>query len=679
MHTLSAIKRIKSLTLFLVCLFLLYGQVSLFAQDLVDPAAQTLTRGKMWIASYESGDVLPGSFGCKVAYPGYYSKDTAPNNFYKPGIRIIAKKADEDLVADMGYLSAAKTWFALSGKQNTLVKNYNFVNALDKPEEYMSGEAITVDPNTTDDSYPIIYQAKTERAAWSLPKYDDFVITRLTVINRDTEALNDLYLMLYGVIAPTYDGWQLGFENDTEYMWDDDIGTFIFYDDTAWPFGAASPVQYSIEPGITTGDRGDPGNIREVGSIDRRLYSPQAVAEGFIDCTPNRDGAKKYWFEIRNSATDEAGFSIDTAPQNEEVNWQGADYNYLLNIITHEAPKMSWREAHDLGLEGAGNTYERTPNVFIGIGPYDIAPGDSIEAVWVTCGGNMDDKVSMKGGLAATQQLPQASIDNLKQNWAAAVQLYEGWKTTGNWNSAITAYPPPTAGSAPLVGNPDELEVSVYSEAGVGQGFQIAWIPVPDDYLDPLKGVNDLAGYKIYKSEIAIEGPWDLVADISKSEAASMIKDGRIVYTLESEPGIPSRFAVTSYDSDGLESGMTAYSFYSVAAPRSPSNKLSDVMVVPNPFRQVSGLLDPGEEKRLSFVNIPSQCTIRVYTTAGELVQTIQHDGYGEETWGSNTNDDYMLTQFAMNVMPGVYFFHIESHVAGHEGESATGKFMIIK
>lgn len=649
------------------------------AQNLVQPASQTLTRGKMWIASYETAAVLPGNLGCTVAYPGYYSTTSNPNNYQKPSISLIAKKGGENLTSGPGYLDGGNTWFAIEGKTNSLMKNYNFTLDSQMPEEVMYGEAMTVDPNTADDSHPLIYQMRTRRMAWGLPRYDDFVITQVTVINRDTEEFTDLYLCLYRVMAPTAGGWAKGFENDTEYRWDDDINTFIFYDGTSWPHNAEAPIQYSIEPGITTGDVGDPGNIREVGSIDRRLYSPQAVADGFIDCTPNKNGQKKFWFEIRNSRDDGAGFSIDSAPAIEEVNWQGADYDYLFNIFTHEAPKMSWREAHDQNLPGAGNTYERTPNYFTSVGPYDIVPGDSIQVVFLTCGGDWNREVTMKGGLEATGNLPDSSIAELKKNWQAALDLYQGWQMTGNWNSAITSYPPPSVGNVPLAGNEDVLEVSVFAEAGVGQGYDLYWIPVPDEYQDPLKGTNDVAGYRIYRSEIGLEGPWELQASITVAEAEKMTEGDRVHYRVQNDPGIPSRFAVTSYDSDGLESARTAYNYYALSAPSAPSNQLSNVMVVPNPFRQVSGLLDPVEEKRLAFINIPSQCTIRIYTTAGELVQTIKHNGFGEATWGSSTNDNYMLTRFAMNVMPGVYFYHVTSQVSGHEGESATGKFIIIK
>jgi hypothetical protein len=60
-------------------------------------------------------------------------------------------------------------------------------------------------------------------------------------------------------------------------------------------------------------------------------------------------------------------------------------------------------------------------------------------------------------------------------------------------------------------------------------------------------------------------------------------------------------------------------------------------------------------------------------------VKTLEHNGFGSEAWGSSSGNDYMLTRFAANVMPGIYIYHIKSHVAGHEGETASGKFAIIK
>ncbi len=159
--------------------------------------------------------------------------------------------------------------------------------------------------------------------------------------------------------------------------------------------------------------------------------------------------------------------------------------------------------------------------------------------------------------------------------------------------------------------------------------------------------------------------------------------------------GVGYYYGVTSYDTGhnspwppdpsvtslpSLESGLVnanAEPAYPIAVP---SDDLDQVRVYPNPFNQHSQLRGSDEDLRLEFVNIPSKCTIRIYTLAADLVQTIEHnDGSGDEPWGSRALGDYQVNRFLQFVAPGIYLFHVESHVAGHEGESKIGKFVIIK
>ena len=112
-----------------------------------------------------------------------------------------------------------------------------------------------------------------------------------------------------------------------------------------------------------------------------------------------------------------------------------------------------------------------------------------------------------------------------------------------------------------------------------------------------------------------------------------------------------------------------------------PNDNLSkQVYVVPNPFRQHSRLLGSGEQYRIEFVNIPSKCSIKIYTLMGEVVKEIQHDdGSGSAAWGSVAKLDYMLNNWMLAVSPGIYIFRIENQVSGHAGEDYIGKFAIIK
>jgi len=75
-------------------------------------------------------------------------------------------------------------------------------------------------------------------------------------------------------------------------------------------------------------------------------------------------------------------------------------------------------------------------------------------------------------------------------------------------------------------------------------------------------------------------------------------------------------------------------------------------------------------DRRLYFANLPQKCTIRIYTIAGELVDTVVHDSAiddGKEFWDLRTKDN-------MNIAYGLYLYHVESA----EGEF-IGKFAVIK
>ena len=71
------------------------------------------------------------------------------------------------------------------------------------------------------------------------------------------------------------------------------------------------------------------------------------------------------------------------------------------------------------------------------------------------------------------------------------------------------------------------------------------------------------------------------------------------------------------------------------------------------------------------FDKLPNECTIRVYTTTGELVKKIQHvSAYddGQEFWDLKTKDNFPIAY-------GVYIYHVD---AGKLGEK-IGRLAIIK
>ena len=107
-------------------------------------------------------------------------------------------------------------------------------------------------------------------------------------------------------------------------------------------------------------------------------------------------------------------------------------------------------------------------------------------------------------------------------------------------------------------------------------------------------------------------------------------------------------------------------------------NSLDKICVVPNPYVGTNAI-EPSNKvsttergyRRLYFDHLPQQCTIRIYTQAGELVKILEHNSTtddGKEFWD-------LLTRDNMEVAYGLYFFHVEAPGIGEK----IGKFVIIK
>ncbi len=107
-------------------------------------------------------------------------------------------------------------------------------------------------------------------------------------------------------------------------------------------------------------------------------------------------------------------------------------------------------------------------------------------------------------------------------------------------------------------------------------------------------------------------------------------------------------------------------------------NDLDDIYTVPNPYIAVSTLERKliseqygRGDRRIDFVNLPAECTIKIFTVAGRLVREISHSSSidrGREKWDLRTKD-------GLEVSAGYYFYHIDAPGIGEK----NGKFAIIK
>ncbi len=99
-------------------------------------------------------------------------------------------------------------------------------------------------------------------------------------------------------------------------------------------------------------------------------------------------------------------------------------------------------------------------------------------------------------------------------------------------------------------------------------------------------------------------------------------------------------------------------------------NELKDIRVVPNPyFGRYSALVETANQPSvITFNRLPVNCTIRIYSLAGDLIRTIENDDAdGAETWD-------LLSSSGQQVASGTYIYHVESDYGEH-----LGRFAIIK
>ncbi len=104
---------------------------------------------------------------------------------------------------------------------------------------------------------------------------------------------------------------------------------------------------------------------------------------------------------------------------------------------------------------------------------------------------------------------------------------------------------------------------------------------------------------------------------------------------------------------------------------------LDKVRVVPNPYIAASSLEPPlppnvtvGRIRRVDFTRLPAKSKVHIYTSRGDHVITLEHDGNIEDgsiSWNLKSKEN-------LDVAFGVYFYVVES-----EAGNQTGKLAIIK
>jgi hypothetical protein len=228
----------------------------------------------------------------------------------------------------------------------------------------------------------------------------------------------------------------------------------------------------------------------------------------------------------------------------------------------------------------------------------------------------------------------------------------------------------------------------------------------PENWTDSYRDDYDtepqpFEGYRIYKS-YQENGPWTLLEQYDISDNGYQMDTG-----LEHEfvdvgllNNVEYYYAVTSFSKPDQITGFPSLesarglSTVSVIPGTKVPDTVGEIFVVPNPYR---GDLDyssykppwetpdprrnlydePGQDRwtehdrRIQFVNLPSPCVIRIFSSSGDLINTPEHNdpNVGVLNWR-------LTSHVGQTIASGIYLYTVEDKKSG---KVQVGKFVVIK
>ena len=505
--------------------------------------------------------------------------------------------------------------FSLSdeGTFEEIVKVNNF---LEDPEydHTQAEQTITAEWTTTEN-----IRVKRISRAWSFLELNNFIIMDYTFTNNKASEVTDFYIGFPYLIRPSYqdmlahNGWGDDFNRSDELV-AYDAGRKLFYSwDDAPNFDLPWDVGNYVE---------DYDEMRTPGYAGYALLYSDAASDG------SSQPANILFAQLLGNSQE------FTLVSNTKENM----YDILTGV--------------DQSLQ-AGPEDRIVPFMLMSCGPYTLAPSGQIRIVIVeaVAGIPLEDAIE---GLDAQPDLPDG-LEMLQETIENANELFQN-------NYQVEAVPPP----------PPPIDVIPIPK---DQTISISWPDDVEDWVNPISGRANFKEYRIFRSERTFIGPYERIK-VLRPTSPSHIRDfydpqtGIWAYKDdEINLGVSYYYTVTSRDSVGEESFFTNRIIEPVTAANLPSENTLNVSVFPNPFRRKSGFPTPGEENSIVWTNLPAQCKIRIYTTSGELVRTIEHDNpnVGEAVWDQ-------LSDAKQKTAPGIYFWTVDSSVG-----TAKGTLLLIK
>jgi len=345
--------------------------------------------------------------------------------------------------------------------------------------------------------------------------------------------------------------------------------------------------------------------------------------------------------------------------------------------------------ADDIEPEGNFDTPTNAPNIFDGVydeggwsvieghGPYDIPFGQTVNIVVADAVGGLSMRAKYdigklyKAAGSDSELLSYNGSSMTKNQWALTARdsLFKTFeRALANHAVGYNIPQPPYP--------PEKFEVTSGTDK-----ITLSWVTA--------SGGPTVTGWHIYRAKGTYSFPiigealadhgglgHELIANLAASatsfEDETAARGENYYYFIQAVGDAAQNNGAAMTPAGALKSNQHWTQTYLPASlKRAPGSGLENVRVVPNPYHVKADTdVRYSDKDRLAFLDVPGNCTIKIYTQLGELVETIEHtDGSGDEYWDQTTSSRQVVAS-------GLYIAHITDNVTD---ETAERKFVIIR
>lgn len=533
---------------------------------------------------------------------------------------------------------------------------------------------------------PLFADINFESYNWNFGFTENLSIAKYEITNNSNSAWNDFYFSVYSdmvvrnINAPNVEtGGQ--FFNKGGTGWIDDLYSLYVFDR-----GSLDQPRINTHAAITIIG----SEYRDVDFHPRNAEAVEAAGLPAPELTPD-------WWLFGAGTGDFSSPSGDLDR-----------YNRMTSIWPLDQNRNRLRND---GGTGDGNFIQLST-----LGPFpSIEPGETV-TVYVSYNAAVMPP-NFQGIVPGTDVSDADQIDNpesranLEESIDWSYRLFDGQENEDGTRERFLVPEPPAVPN-----------MRVELDAGIAS---IYWDDRSELSVDPVTGEEDFAGYRLYRTQIGddLRGvistnaqmlrEWDVPGDGRgfntgfdevRLDQPVTFPDDPVEYRYRFNlPGMLSGWqyllAVTAFDrgderTPPLETSINANAirvFPGTSVNREFSSDENKVGIYPNPYR-VNAAWDGSSalSRKLHFYNLPQRAEIRIYTLAGEIVATLDHnaDTYqGDTRWfrelsssnrvmsgGEHAWD--LLSEANQTLSTGLYLFTVQDRESGNV---QRGRFAIIK